>query len=113
MAEKGNGTKIPCVFQEPLFSEDDEAFISSLGHQVVRHPAAYRMVDDRSLLFGIHLYRPIYALALTHARPAIFVGTPWDVWEQYVNNNNNNNKNKPPPPRGFTFNTVLTYTTQS
>ncbi|KAJ6442383.1 SRR1 domain-containing protein [Purpureocillium lavendulum] len=63
--ERLTHTTIPCIFQEPIFTASDAAFLtSSLGHSVVEHPRACRAVDRRTLLYGVHLYRPIYALAL-------------------------------------------------
>lgn len=96
---------IPCLFQEPLFSASDTAFLTSLGHSVVCHPAACRAVDAHTLLYGVHLYRSLYALALARGRaatdtpptpasgsshgddddddalPAVFIGTGWPVWD--------------------------------
>lgn len=40
------------------------------------------MVHDQTLLFGVHLYRPVYASSLEASLPAMFVGTGWDVWDQ-------------------------------
>ncbi|GJN81778.1 hypothetical protein PLIIFM63780_005313 [Purpureocillium lilacinum] len=94
--ERLTRTTIPCLFQEPIFSASDAAFLTaSLGHSVVEHPRGCHAVDRRALLYGVHLYRPIYALALaggggggggreTRAYedlPAVFVGTGWDVWD--------------------------------
>ena len=73
---------MPCFFQEPVFTASDAAFITSLGHHVVDSPAGCERVDGSTLLFGVHLYRPIYALALKNSLPAVFVGTGWDVWDQ-------------------------------
>ncbi|KEY65249.1 hypothetical protein S7711_01769 [Stachybotrys chartarum IBT 7711] len=75
---------IKCYFQEPAFTETDTLFIQSLDHQVVESPTGFDMVKDHSLLFGVHLYRPIYAAALRRSLPSIFVGTSWDVWDQWV-----------------------------
>lgn len=79
--EKVTGGKIECIFQDPVFTRSDKDFLASLGHQVVETPAACHMIDADSLLYGIHLYRPIYAMALENSLPAIFVGTGWDVWD--------------------------------
>lgn len=42
------------------------------------------MVDGETLFFGVHLYRPIYAMALKDSLPAVFVGTGWDIWDGCV-----------------------------
>lgn len=75
------GRKIECVFQEPVFTEPDKAFITSLGHQAVDSPQGFDMVKPGTLLFGVHLYRPIYAKALESCLPAVFIGTDLDVWD--------------------------------
>ncbi|KHN94403.1 uncharacterized protein MAM_07719 [Metarhizium album ARSEF 1941] len=74
-------TRIQCIFQEPLFTDQETSFLTGLGHRVVEHPAACRAVTSDSLLFGIHLYREVYEEALDRALPAIFVGTDWDTWD--------------------------------
>ncbi|KYK58822.1 hypothetical protein DCS_05840 [Drechmeria coniospora] len=76
-----SGDEIRCIFQEPIFTPSDVAFIASLGHRVVADPLACELVDPQTLLYGIHLYRPIYARSLRKFMPAIFVGTGWDVWD--------------------------------
>ncbi len=65
-------------------TDSDTAFLTALGHRIVASPAAYALIDDETLLFAVHLYRPIYAAALQSCLPAIFVGTGWDVWDTYV-----------------------------
>ncbi|KPM34490.1 hypothetical protein AK830_g12085, partial [Neonectria ditissima] len=80
--EKVTGSKIDCVFQDPVFTQPDRDFLVGLGHRVVEDPVACAMVDAETLLFGVHLYRPVYAAALEKSLPAIFVGTGWDVWDE-------------------------------
>lgn len=75
------GRKIDCVFQEPVFTEPDKAFIASLGHRVVDSPQGFDLVASDTLLFGVHLYRPIYSKALERCLPAVFVGTDLEVWD--------------------------------
>ncbi|OAA66390.1 hypothetical protein LEL_10489 [Akanthomyces lecanii RCEF 1005] len=53
----------------------DKSFLAALGYRVVASPTAYELIDDATLLFAVHLYRPIYAAALKSSLPAIFVGT--------------------------------------
>ncbi|KAH6697344.1 hypothetical protein F5X68DRAFT_272311 [Plectosphaerella plurivora] len=76
---------IPCIFQEPVFSDSDKAFIESLGHKVVESPAAFEAVDEHTLLFAVHMYRPIYEAALEKGLPAAFVGTGWETWDDVGN----------------------------
>ncbi|PON29096.1 hypothetical protein TGAM01_v202204 [Trichoderma gamsii] len=69
------------IFQEPAFNESDAEFITSLGHEVVESPAAFDKVDSTTFVFGIHLYRDIYAQVFKNGEyPALFVGTGWNVW---------------------------------
>ncbi|KAF4119946.1 SRR1 [Geosmithia morbida] len=79
--EKKNGSKIECTFQEPIFTASDKKFIESLGHKVVETPGGFEHINTCTALFGVHLYRPIYAKALEGDLPAIFVGTDLDVWD--------------------------------
>lgn len=72
---------IPCSFQEPRFTPNDAEFLTNLGHEVVESPRAFEAVDEDTLVFAIHMYRPIYEAALEKALPAMFVGTGWDVWD--------------------------------
>lgn len=76
---------MPCLLQEPRFSPGDKAFLHGLGHEVVETPAAFDAVDDHTLLFAVHMYRPIYERALEGALPAAFVGTGWDTWDDVGN----------------------------
>lgn len=75
---------IPCSFQEPRFTSSDIAFLTGLGHEVIESPAAFEAVDEETLVFAIHMYRPIYEATLEKAVPAMFVGTGWDVWDECV-----------------------------
>ncbi|KAI0376755.1 hypothetical protein F5Y04DRAFT_197544 [Hypomontagnella monticulosa] len=73
--------KIVCLFQEPLFNAADKEFIRSLGYEVVNSPGGFERVNPSSLVFGIHLYRDVYSRIIAKCCPAMFIGTPWDVWE--------------------------------
>ncbi|KAI8631598.1 hypothetical protein F5Y19DRAFT_399518 [Xylariaceae sp. FL1651] len=73
--------QIRCFFQDPIFNSVDRAFIESLGHEVVESPAGFHLVDSSALVFGIHLYRDVYSQAIAKHIPAIFIGTPYDIWE--------------------------------
>ncbi|KAI1445538.1 hypothetical protein F5Y02DRAFT_418066 [Annulohypoxylon stygium] len=79
--QRKDRTPIQCLFQEPLFNSVDEAFIRSLGYDVVYSPRGFNEVSPSTLVFGIHLYRDIYSQALVNHLPAVFVGTPREVWE--------------------------------
>lgn len=83
-AEEKSNAKVECVLQEPVFTASDRSFLESLGHRVVDSPKGFDMIDEDSLLFGVHLYRPIYTKALERNLPAVFVGTDLDVWDRYV-----------------------------
>lgn len=83
-AEKLNGSEIKCIHQDPIFTESDKGFLIKLGHSVVEDPGAYTEVDEATFLYGVHLYRPVYAASLETKLPCIFVGTGYDEWEGYV-----------------------------
>ncbi|TDZ39726.1 hypothetical protein CTRI78_v010488 [Colletotrichum trifolii] len=72
---------IPCTLQEPRFTPGDVGFLTGLGHDVVESPSAFDAVDEDTLVFAIHMYRPIYEMALEKTLPAMFVGTGWDTWD--------------------------------
>lgn len=82
LVEKTTGQKVDCFFQDPVFSTSDKAFLANLGHTVVETPAGCEMIDKDTLFFGVHLYKPIYSMALEKHLPAIFVGTGWEVWDE-------------------------------
>lgn len=75
---------IRCFFQEPMFTPSDKDFIRALGHEfeVVESPRGFELVDNNTLVFGVHLYRDIYSRAIAGCAPAIFVGTGLNVWEE-------------------------------
>ncbi|KAK2052774.1 hypothetical protein LY76DRAFT_555131 [Colletotrichum caudatum] len=75
---------IPCSFQEPRFTPNDAEFLTNLGHKVVESPAAFEAVDQDTLVFAVHMYRPVYEATLEKASPAMFVGTGWDVWDEFA-----------------------------
>jgi DNA-binding phage protein len=80
--ENITGNKIKTVFQDPAFTTSDKEFLASLGHEVVEAPAAMALVDEDAFVFGIHLYREVYAQALEKSLPAILIGTGYNVWEE-------------------------------
>ena len=75
---------IRCFFQEPMFSPSDKEFIRGLGQEfeVVESPQGFELVDDQTLVFGVHLYCDIYSQAIAACVPAVFVGTSLGVWEK-------------------------------
>ncbi|KAL2024268.1 hypothetical protein VTK56DRAFT_9424 [Thermocarpiscus australiensis] len=72
--------EIKCVIQEPMFTHIDREFCAKLGLEAVESPEAFAMVDDSTLLFGIHLELPIYSRALANL-PAIYIGASLKQWE--------------------------------
>lgn len=81
--ETDGGSKIDCIFQEPLFTDADVSFLQGRGYAVLKDGAC-EQVDRDTLLFGIHLYKPLYAQAIANELPAVFVGTDWNTWDLYV-----------------------------
>ncbi|KZZ88794.1 hypothetical protein AAL_07995 [Moelleriella libera RCEF 2490] len=78
--ETDGGRKIDCIFQEPLFTDADVSFLQGRGYAVLKDGAC-EQVDRDTLLFGIHLYKPLYAQAIANELPAVFVGTDWNTWD--------------------------------
>jgi hypothetical protein len=74
--------EICCFFQDPIFNSVDKAFIASLGHRVVESPTGFELLEPSTLAFGIHLYRDVYSQIIATHIPAMFVGTPYEVWEE-------------------------------
>ncbi|KAI4866458.1 hypothetical protein F4820DRAFT_416638 [Hypoxylon rubiginosum] len=81
--QRNSSQAIACLFQEPLFNSVDKAFIQSLGHEIVDSPEGFDRVTPSTLVFGIHLYRDIYNQTVAKHLPAMFVGTSYDVWEEF------------------------------
>ncbi|KAH8169356.1 SRR1 domain-containing protein [Sarocladium implicatum] len=79
--EKKLGTRIQCISQDPIFTESDKGFLNTLGHQVLESPSAYAEIDENTFLYGVHLYRPVYAASFEKHLSYIFVGTGYDEWE--------------------------------
>ncbi|KAI1809703.1 hypothetical protein GGS20DRAFT_264445 [Poronia punctata] len=77
------GRQIPCFFQDPVFNSADKTFIESLGHQVVESPLGFRLIDESALAFGVHLYKDIYSQIIAIHTPAMFIGTAYQVWEDF------------------------------
>ncbi|KXJ90446.1 hypothetical protein Micbo1qcDRAFT_234429 [Microdochium bolleyi] len=88
LLEEKQQTSIKCFFQEPVFSASDAEFIRQLGHDVVDTPAGFEAVDDSTLVYGVHLYREVYSQAIGKAIPTVFVGTGYDVWDNYHDTQN-------------------------
>lgn len=80
--EASSGNKIECYYQEPRFAKPDKDFIKGLGGKVVDSPRSYDLIDQNTLIYGVHLYRDIWAAALAKSLPGLFVGTGWDIWDE-------------------------------
>lgn len=79
-AESELNHEIRSIIQEPAFTSVDKEFCTRLGFQVVETPAAFSMVDEHSLLFGIHIELPTYHQALA-TLPGVFIGVGLSEWE--------------------------------
>ncbi|KAI1765652.1 hypothetical protein GGR53DRAFT_253845 [Hypoxylon sp. FL1150] len=83
LQRSSDSRKIGCFFQEPLFNAVDREFLQNMGHEIVDSPEGFKRVNPSTLVFGIHLYRDIYNKSVAKHLPAMFVGTPYDVWEDF------------------------------
>ncbi|KAK4151106.1 hypothetical protein C8A00DRAFT_17454 [Chaetomidium leptoderma] len=78
-----SGRDIDCVVQEPRFTQTDNEFCTKLGLEAVESPGAFSLVDENTLLFGIHMELEIYNQALAKL-PGIYVGASLEEWEKVV-----------------------------
>ena len=78
--------------------------MESKGHIVADDPGGFEAVAEDpggTVVVGFHLYIPIYRRVLDFESgdmPRVFVGTGWDVWDQYVFS---------PPPRTSLRSSIL------
>lgn len=85
--EEHYNSRIPCLIQEPAFSEEDKKFCRDTHKlEVVETPAAFEQVDCSTFIFGIHLYIPLWTLALQKVLPALYVGCNMACWLGSVEN---------------------------
>ncbi|QYS92967.1 SRR1 domain-containing protein [Trichoderma simmonsii] len=82
LEEKTSSGPIKCIFQEPIFTSGDLAFLTAMGHEVVDSPVASNSVNAGTLFFGPHLYKEVYGKALKGELPSVWVGTDWVVWSK-------------------------------
>ncbi|KAH6854754.1 hypothetical protein B0I37DRAFT_39058 [Chaetomium sp. MPI-CAGE-AT-0009] len=78
-----NGADIKCVVQEPRFTQTDKEFCAKLGLEAVESPDGFSLVNESTLLFGIHMELDIYNQALV-IPPAVYVGAGLEEWEKVV-----------------------------
>jgi hypothetical protein len=81
------GRKIRCIIQEPGFTEVDKQFCQDdFGFLVVETPEAFSMVDESTLVFGIHMELQTYSQALctTSSLPTVFIGAGLDEWDKLM-----------------------------
>lgn len=80
------GHDIPCIFQEPRFTQTDKEFLEKLRahYAVVESPEAFRYVTCRSFVFGIHLDGHVLVKALNLGRlPALIVSSEFGQYIEY------------------------------
>ena len=71
------------MVQEPRFTQTDKDFCAKLGLDAVESPDGFSLVDESTLLFGIHMELDIYNQAMV-IPPAIYVGASLEEWEKVV-----------------------------
>ncbi|KAK4096367.1 hypothetical protein N658DRAFT_511280 [Parathielavia hyrcaniae] len=81
--EHRTGRDITRVVQEPRFTQTDKDFCTRIGLTAVDSPEGFAVVDENTLLFGIHLEVEIYNQALTRL-PAVYVGSSLQEWEKVI-----------------------------
>ena len=83
MTESQCEHKIKRVIQEPMFTQIDKDFCVELGFEVVDTPDAFPMVDEQTLVYGIHMELRTYYLALA-TLPTAFIGGGLDEWDRVI-----------------------------
>ncbi|TGO57437.1 hypothetical protein BOTNAR_0201g00240 [Botryotinia narcissicola] len=63
-------------FQDPGFTDLEKTFITSLGHTVLEHPQAYKILTRRTFLCSCRLYKDIVAACFSAAMPDLAVMSP-------------------------------------
>ncbi|KAF7882720.1 uncharacterized protein EAF02_006083 [Botrytis sinoallii] len=76
--ERGEGQKfdIPpskVYFQDPGFTDLEKSFITSLGHTVLEHPQAYKILTRRTFLCSCRLYKDVVAACFAAAMPDLLL----------------------------------------
>lgn len=66
-----------------MFTQIDKDFCVELGFEVVDTPDAFPMVDEKTLVYGIHMELRTYFLALA-TLPTAFIGGGLDEWERVI-----------------------------
>lgn len=107
----GLDPSLPVIFQEPEFTPGDKTFLESRGHAVVDDPLGFDVIaadPGGCVVVGFHLYVPIYMRALGEGRvlPRVFIGTAWDVWDEYVLPSLSSSLHPPSWVPSFTFGSV-------
>ena len=71
------------TLQEPLFTPLDISFLSSdaeYGYQIVENPEAFKLINERSLVYAIHCYADVYKGISEGLKPAVIVGTEVELF---------------------------------
>lgn len=78
------GQKVQCYIQEPRFTKIDKEFCHDLDMDVVDSPDGFSIVDEQTILFGIHMELDIYNQALASQLPAVYIGSSLQEWENIL-----------------------------
>jgi hypothetical protein len=66
-----------CYAQDPVFNNMDKDLLASVGIEIVQDPAAFELVNERTLLFAPGAERT-HLMQLLPKEPALFFGGPLD-----------------------------------
>ena len=66
-------------FQDPSFTDYEKSFLSGLGYKVVDDPEAFNLVNSTTFLFAPVVDDVVWAKALEHASPALYIGKCVDL----------------------------------
>ncbi|KAH8594136.1 hypothetical protein B0O99DRAFT_189157 [Bisporella sp. PMI_857] len=75
---EGKDKKLEVILQDPVFSDLDKQFLTSLGYTVVDDPAAFQHVTGDSLVYAIHCYNDVFKQIVKFAKPAMMIRNKLD-----------------------------------
>lgn len=70
------------IAQEPNATELDVQFMNAMGFKSVGDPEGYKEIDEKTLVFGVHLYPAQYRDVGRAGKPALLVGNDVKAWTE-------------------------------
>lgn len=76
------GETVPTIFQDPVFTDLDREFLVASGHQVLEDPAAFKQIDENTLVYAIHCYSDVYENVSQAPKPAVLISTDVELFDK-------------------------------